>query len=82
MSFLVARDTKRLAELDAMIGRIEDLKRPPPPRAEIAAAVKELRRRLYTWPTHGQLEREMGRALPAGVMGFVNTATTSTRWLN
>ena len=82
IAFLIARDERQVVELDAMIKRIEELRRPPPPRAEIASAVNELRRRLYTWPTHDQLEREMGRALPAGVMGFVNTATTSSRFLN
>ena len=82
IQFLIARDVDRVAVLDAMIKRIEDLKRPPPPNAEIAVAVDELRRRKFRWPTHDELEREMGRALPATVMAYINSATTSSRFLN
>ena len=81
--FLLGQDEQRVVELDAAIKRVEELKSPPPPMAEIASAVKELRRRLYTWPTHAELEHEMGRALPGGVLAaYVNSATTSTRFVN
>ena len=82
VEFLLNQDQRRLVELDGTIKRFEELKRPPPPRDEIAAAVNALRRRTHTWPTHGELEQEMGRALPAGVLGFVNDATTGNHWTN
>ena len=82
VSFLIARDVDRVAELDVQLKRIAELKTPPPPRAEIEAAVNELRRLKYRWPTHDELERELGRALPAGVMAYINSATTSSRFLN
>ena len=82
VQFLIARDVDRVAELDIHIKRFEELKTPPPPPAEIASAVNELRRRKFRWPTHQELEIALGRALPAGVLNYINAATTGNNWQN
>ena len=82
VEFLLSQDQRRLVELDATIKRYEDLRLPPPPRDEIAAAVSAIRRRKFTWPTHDELEQEMGRALPAGVLANSINDAGNTTWRN